>query len=177
MNSDWWNFRLRYQGIVPPTPRSESHFDAAAKRHIPADVPYIKYYVALLLEFQIYKSMCDAANHKGSLHTCDVYRSREAGRVLSDILRVGKARHWKDVIKMLTKDKGGKLSAEPLLEYFQPLYIWLQSANRDEPVIGWTANKDDLALYQPLVGLATTCKASPLLFASVIVFLAGRNLP
>uniref|UniRef100_A0AAR5PGC9 Angiotensin-converting enzyme n=1 Tax=Dendroctonus ponderosae TaxID=77166 RepID=A0AAR5PGC9_DENPD len=91
MNSDWWNFRLRYQGIVPPIPRSESHFDAAAKRHIPADVPYIKYYVALLLEFQIYKSMCDAANHKGSLHTCDVYRSREAGRVLSDILRVGKA--------------------------------------------------------------------------------------
>ncbi|XP_066152228.1 angiotensin-converting enzyme-like isoform X2 [Euwallacea fornicatus] len=150
MNSNWWNLRLRYQGIVPPLPRSESHFDAAAKRHIPADIPYVKYYVALLLEFQIHKAMCEAAGHKGPLNTCDVYRSREAGRVLSDILRVGKARHWKDVTKMLTKGGSDKLSAEPLLEYFQPLYTWLQRTNKDELVIGWNSAREDLALYQPL---------------------------
>ena len=82
MNSDWWNFRLRYQGVVPPVPRNERHFDAGSKKHIPANIPYIKYYVALLLEFQIHKAMCEAADHGGPLHTCDIYRSREAGRVL-----------------------------------------------------------------------------------------------
>jgi len=82
MNSNWWNLRLQYQGVIPPLPRTESHFDAAAKRHVPADIPYVKYYVALLLEFQIHKSMCEASNHKGPLHSCDVYRSRQAGRIL-----------------------------------------------------------------------------------------------
>ncbi|XP_050305397.1 angiotensin-converting enzyme-like isoform X2 [Anthonomus grandis grandis] len=152
MNAEWWSMRLRYQGVVPPVGRAaDAHFDAAAKRHVAADVAYVKYYVALLLEFQIYGNMCDAAAHKGPLHTCDVYRSREAGRVLSDILRVGKARHWKDVLKMLTKGRTDKLSADRMIEYFKPLLLWLQSSNRNEPVIGWMTSKEDLALYQPLV--------------------------
>lgn len=84
MNADWWDLRLRYQGIVPPSPRTESHFDAASKRHIIADLPYAGYYVALLLEFQIHKAMCEASGMGASnmLHTCDIYRSREAGAVL-----------------------------------------------------------------------------------------------
>lgn len=81
MNSIWWDLRLRYQGISPPVLRREFNFDAAAKRHIPADIPYIRYYVALILEFQIYDAMCFAKGHKGPLHKCDIYRSREAGRV------------------------------------------------------------------------------------------------
>ncbi|KAL1513127.1 hypothetical protein ABEB36_002587 [Hypothenemus hampei] len=170
MNSDWWKLRLRYQGVVPPKLRTESHFDAAAKRHIPADIPYVKYYVALILEFQIYKAMCEAAGDKGLLHTCDVYRSREAGRVLSDILRVGRARHWKDVIKMFTRGQTDKLSAEAFLEYFQPLYKWLQRANRNEPVIGWMTDKDDLALYQSLVGLGFRQNASKFVVNTVIIF-------
>ncbi|KAJ8958092.1 hypothetical protein NQ317_019002, partial [Molorchus minor] len=82
LNSIWWDLRLRLQGIIPPLPRTETHFDAASKRHIPADIPYTPYYVALLLEFQIYKSMCEAAGHDGPLYKCDIYRSREAGRLL-----------------------------------------------------------------------------------------------
>lgn len=82
MNADWWELRLRFQGIVPPIKRTERHLDAAAKRHIIADMPYMRYFVALLLEFQIHASLCEAARHRGPLHTCDVYRSREAGRIL-----------------------------------------------------------------------------------------------
>ena len=33
---------MEYQGIVPPTERSEMDFDPAAKAHISADVPYVK---------------------------------------------------------------------------------------------------------------------------------------
>ncbi|KAJ8966319.1 hypothetical protein NQ314_003584 [Rhamnusium bicolor] len=151
MNSDWWDLRLRFQGIIPPLSRTETHFDAASKRHIPADIPYIRYYVALLLEFQIHEAMCDAAGHNGPLHTCDVYRSREAGRVLIDILKVGKARHWRDVIRMLTKGNYNHISADAMLEYFEPLLLWLKGQNRGERVIGWTAYKEDTALFQPLI--------------------------
>lgn len=83
MNSHWWELRLQYQGLVPPLPRSESHLDPVSKRHIPADIPYMRYYVALLLEFQIHEAMCNAAGFSGQLHNCDVYRSKEAGRVLA----------------------------------------------------------------------------------------------
>ncbi|XP_023012858.2 angiotensin-converting enzyme [Leptinotarsa decemlineata] len=151
MNSDWWDLRLRYQGVVPPIPRSEAHFDAASKRHIPADMHYLRYYVALLLEFQIYKQMCQASGHSGSLHTCDVYRSREAGRVLIDILRVGKSKHWRDVIRTLTRGETDKISSDAMLEYFEPLLEWLENKNREERVIGWTTYREDKALFQPLV--------------------------
>ncbi|KAJ8924306.1 hypothetical protein NQ315_007099 [Exocentrus adspersus] len=151
MNSEWWDLRLRLQGVVPPVPRSESHFDAAAKRHIPADIPYIRYYVALLLEFQIHEAMCDAAGYNGPLHVCDVYRSREAGRLLTDVLKVGKARHWKDVLKMLTNGNSNRLSADAMLDYFEPLMAWLKDQNKNERIIGWTTYKEDTALFQPLV--------------------------
>lgn len=83
MNSQWWELRLQYQGVVPPIPRSEGHLDPVAKRHIPADIPYVRYYVALLLEFQIHEALCNAAGYTGQLHACDIYRSKEAGRVLA----------------------------------------------------------------------------------------------
>ncbi|CAG9763914.1 unnamed protein product [Ceutorhynchus assimilis] len=153
MNSDWWSLRLRLQGIVPPSRRPENGFDAASKRHVPFDIPYVQYYVALLVEFQIFKSACRATDHRGPLHLCDIYRSREAGRILSEVLRMGKARHWKEVLAVLSRGGAdGELSAEPLLEYFEPLFDWLRTANRKEPVIGWMSKREDFALYRPLVG-------------------------
>jgi peptidyl-dipeptidase A len=82
MNSKWWDLRLRFQGIIPPVARSMQSFDAAAKYHVISDQDYIKYFVAAVLQFQIYAELCAAANHIGPLHTCDFYRSREAGRLL-----------------------------------------------------------------------------------------------
>lgn len=82
MNSRWWEQRLRYQGIVPSNPRHADDFDAGAKYQVIADQDYIKYFIGTILQFQIYAELCDAVNHVGPLHTCDFYRSREAGRVL-----------------------------------------------------------------------------------------------
>jgi peptidyl-dipeptidase A len=82
MNSRWWELRLRYQGLIPPVVRSNDKFDAGAKYHVVSDQDYIKYFVATVLQFQIYSELCQAANHVGPLHTCDFYRSREAGRLL-----------------------------------------------------------------------------------------------
>nr|XP_022899695.1 angiotensin-converting enzyme-like [Onthophagus taurus] len=158
MNTNWWELRLLYQGIIPPIPRTETHLDPISKRHIVADVPYIQYYVALLLEFQIHDALCSATGHTGQLHTCDIYRSREAGRILSQALRVGKARHWKDIIRMLTRGQTDQLSPDAMLKYFQPLLLWLKVQNRDETVIGWNAKIEDTALFQPLFSTANGCK-------------------
>lgn len=82
LNARWWELRLRYQGVVPPIPRHQSDFDAGAKYHIISDQDYIKYFVGTILQFQIYAELCETINHVGPLHTCDFYRSREAGRIL-----------------------------------------------------------------------------------------------
>lgn len=82
LNSRWWDQRLRYQGVIPPVGRSAEHLDAAAKYQVVADEDYIRYYVSTVLQFQIFAELCEAAGHRGPLHMCDFYRSREAGRIL-----------------------------------------------------------------------------------------------
>src|SRR5208283_2753374 len=51
-NAAWWQLRLKYQGIAPPSPRTEEDFDAAAKYHVAANVPYMRYFLADILQFQ-----------------------------------------------------------------------------------------------------------------------------
>ncbi|KAL3244189.1 hypothetical protein MRX96_019412 [Rhipicephalus microplus] len=78
-NKAWWTLLLHYQGICPAVPRSWDDFDPPSKYHIAADVPYIRYFVSTVLQFQFYKALCDEANHVGPLHQCDFYHSKEAG--------------------------------------------------------------------------------------------------
>lgn len=40
-----------------------------------------------------------------------------------------------ELIKLISRGKTSRLSAEPLLEFFRPLEAWLEIQNRDEPVI------------------------------------------
>lgn len=67
--------------------------------------------------------------------------------VYSDALKIGRARHWKDVIRMMTRGETDRLSAEPLLKYFHPLLLWLRVQNRDESVIGWNTNPTETSLF------------------------------
>ncbi|XP_046742982.1 angiotensin-converting enzyme-like isoform X2 [Diprion similis] len=147
MTTRWWELRLQYQGIVPPVTRSESHFDPASKYHVPADIPYVKYFVGIVLQFQLFESLCDVAGHVGALHTCDFYRSREAGRLLSDVLSVGSSRNWKDTIREMTRGRTDRLDAGAMLRYFEPLAQWLRRQNQMEPVIGWITSQEDTALF------------------------------
>ena len=38
-NKAWWDLRLKYQGIAPPSPRGEECFDPGAKYHVPDNTP------------------------------------------------------------------------------------------------------------------------------------------
>jgi len=136
MNAAWWDLRLRHQGIIPPVNRTEEDFDAGAKYHVPASTPYIRYFISFVLQFQIHKSLCDASGHVGPLHKCDIYQSRDAGRLLSEILRMGSSKPWPQVIHVLTRGKTNRMEAGPLLDYFQPLMDYLTEQNK-EKTAGW----------------------------------------
>ncbi|XP_071103349.1 angiotensin-converting enzyme-like [Haliotis cracherodii] len=127
-NTKWWALRCRYQGISPPVERSENDFDPGAKYHIPANVPYIRYFVSFVIQFQFHKSLCQAANQTGPLHKCDIYQSKEAGKLLSRVLELGKSRPWPEAMQILTGQN--KMDARPLMEYFQPLIDWLKDQNK-----------------------------------------------
>lgn len=138
-NKAWWELLLKYQGICPGIARSEDDFDAPSKYHISANVPYIRYFVSVILQFQFYKALCEEANHVGPLHKCDFYRSKEAGKLFGDVLALGMSKPWPEVLGILTKGKANVLDAGPLLEYFDPLYEWLQKQNEGKHV-GWKSD-------------------------------------
>ena len=41
-----------------------------------------RYFVSFILQFQFHEKLCEAAKHTGPLHTCDIYRSKEAGAIM-----------------------------------------------------------------------------------------------
>ena len=61
-NQGWWDLRLKYQGLVPPVPRSEKDFDAGAKYHVASNTPYARYFIADILQFQFHRGLCRIAS-------------------------------------------------------------------------------------------------------------------
>ncbi|MDP3774802.1 MAG: M2 family metallopeptidase [Gemmatimonadales bacterium] len=133
-NQLWWDLRGRYQGVSAQDARPADAFDPGAKYHVPGNTPYARYFLADILQFQFYRSLCRAAGHTGPLYRCSFYGSREAGRRLDAVLRLGASRPWPDALEQLTGSR--RMDAEAILEYFQPLQVWLDRQNAGQPV-GW----------------------------------------
>src|SRR5690606_2686014 len=133
-NQSWWQLVNQYQGIQSPVPRTEADFDAGAKYHIPANVPYTRYFIAHILQFQFHKALCDAAGFKGPLHQCSIYNSKEAGAKLQAMLAAGASKPWQDVLE---ESIGARtMDASAILDYFAPLKTWLDEQNKDQ-ACGW----------------------------------------
>jgi peptidyl-dipeptidase A len=134
-NKTWWELRRKYQGIDAPLARTEEDFDAGAKYHIPANVPYTRYFLARLLQFQFHRAMCRAAGHTGPLHQCSIYGNKEAGKRLEAMLKLGASKPWPEALATMT---GGERQIDPsaLLEYFAPLTTWLKEKNAGQKC-GW----------------------------------------
>jgi len=140
-NSAWWALREKYQGIAPPVARTEDDFDPGAKYHIPGNVPYMRYFLARVYQFQFYRAMCQAAGYKGPLNRCSVYGSKEAGARLNAMLSMGQSKPWPEALKVMTGSD--KADASAIVEYFQPLLDWLKEQNKGEKE-GWTLPADPL---------------------------------
>ncbi|CAG5130978.1 unnamed protein product [Candidula unifasciata] len=139
-NEHWWNLRCRYQGVSAPVERSASDFDPGAKFHIPANTPYIRYFVSFVIQFQFHKALCDKSGYIGPLHRCDIYNSTEAGTALSEMLKLGSSKPWTDEMQNLTGQ--AKMDAQPLMDYFKPLLEYLRKENGND--YGWDPICPDL---------------------------------
>jgi peptidyl-dipeptidase A len=133
-NKAWWDLRLKYQGVVPPVARTESDFDPGAKYHVPANVPYTRYFLAHILQFQFHRSLCEAAGNKGPLNRCSIYESGPAGERLRKTLAMGASQPWPDALEAMTGQR--TIDARAILDYFAPLQKWLDEQNKGVPV-GW----------------------------------------
>jgi peptidyl-dipeptidase A len=133
-NQAWWDLRLKYQGIAPPVARSEQDFDPGAKYHIAANVPYVRYFLAYILEFQFYRALCHEAGYTGPLNRCTFFGSKEAGAKFEKMLAMGQSKPWPDALEVLTGQR--QMDASAILEYFAPLQKWLDEQNKGQKV-GW----------------------------------------
>jgi peptidyl-dipeptidase A len=133
-NAAWWELHRRYQGIAPPVPRSEKDFDPGAKYHIPANVPYLRYFLARILQFQFHRALCQASGYKGPLHQCSIYGNKEAGKRLRSMLEMGASKPWPDALYVLSGQR--EMDPSALLEYFAPLQKWLKQQNAQQKC-GW----------------------------------------
>ena len=133
-NKTWWELRRRYQGVAPASPRGEESFDPGAKYHIPANVPYTRYFLAAILQFQFHRAFCKLIGHEGPLHTCSIYQNKEAGKRLAEMMATGQSRPWTEAMKIMTG--GEKMDASAILQYFEPLHAWLKEQNQGKRC-GW----------------------------------------
>lgn len=130
----WDRLRRDYQGVVAPVARDETRFDPGAKYHIPGSVPYTRYFLARLLQFQFYKAACDQAGWKGPLHRCSFFGDKKVGARLNAMLEMGASKPWPDALEAFTGSR--EISGKAMAEYFAPLKAWLDQQNKGQPQ-GW----------------------------------------
>jgi peptidyl-dipeptidase A len=133
-NQGWWDLRLKYQGVAPTGTRDETYFDPGAKYHVPANVPYTRYFLAHILQFQFHRSLCAIAGHEGPLHACSVYGNREAGERFWAMLAKGASQPWQQTLEELTGTE--EMDATAIIDYFEPLTEWLEAQNAGR-TCGW----------------------------------------
>ena len=133
-NRAWWDLRLKYQGVAPPSPRGENFFDPGAKYHVPDNTPYTRYFLADILQFQFHRALAKAAGCTTALHRCSIYDSKEAGQRLNAMLTMGVSRPWPEALEAMTGSK--QMDATAIIDYFEPLSKWLDEQLKGQRV-GW----------------------------------------
>ncbi|XP_075230792.1 angiotensin-converting enzyme-like isoform X2 [Lycorma delicatula] len=183
-NCHWWDLREKFGGVKPPVLRTETDFDPGAKYHVAANIPYIRYFVGTVLQFQLHRSMCIEAKRWGQdtskpLHKCDIYRSKEAGNILKILMEKGASEPWSDVLFAATRES--KLDGRAMRDFFRPLEDWLRSENiRTGEYVGWNYDGDyckysietaNLQVYGGFYGKASTLNSSSFPIILTLIFI------
>ncbi|WP_245774109.1 M2 family metallopeptidase [Rugamonas rubra] len=127
-DASWWKLREQMMGMQRPAPLAAGGFDAGAKYHVAADVPYARYFLADMLQFQFHRALCREAGYTGPLHRCSVYGNAKAGAKLQAMLAMGSSKPWPEALKAISGEE--KIDGGALLDYFAPLKTWLDAQNR-----------------------------------------------
>ncbi|MFT3696879.1 MAG: M2 family metallopeptidase [Kofleriaceae bacterium] len=133
-NQHWWDLKKQYQGMSPPTERAATDFDAGAKFHVASNTPYMRYFIADILQFQFHRALCKKAGFTGPLDECSIYNNKDAGTAYAKMLSLGASKPWQDALEQLTGTR--EMDATAILEYFAPLQKWLLEQNKGQDC-GW----------------------------------------
>ena len=133
-NDGWWELREKYQGLRAPGDRPANAFDPGAKYHIPGNTPYMRYFLAHILQFQFHKAACDQAGFEGPLHRCSVYGNKDVGTKFKAMMEMGASKPWPDALEAFTGTR--QMDGSAILEYFDPLMVYLKEENKDR-TCGW----------------------------------------
>jgi peptidyl-dipeptidase A len=120
--------------VAPAVERGEEDFDAGAKYHVPGNVPYTRYFLADILQFQFHRALLKEAGWTGPLHQGSIYGSKAAGARLQKMMEMGTSKPWPDEMEALTGQR--QMDASAIVDYFAPLKKWLDEQNKGKP-IGW----------------------------------------
>ncbi|XP_055627887.1 angiotensin-converting enzyme-like [Toxorhynchites rutilus septentrionalis] len=145
-NSYFWQLLEQEQGIRSPSEIDRTNlFDVASKYHFSDNTPYVRYFLANFLSFQILEGLCKKSifgtlenpnELPMPLHRCDLYGSKRAGRLLKKALALGGSQHWSVVLKILTGSEN--ISSAAMLNYFEPIVALLDRMIHDAKIpVGW----------------------------------------
>ncbi len=113
----------------------EKDFDPGAKYHVPANVPYTRYFLADILQFQFHRALCEDRRLHGTAQPLLDLRQQGGGqapgRRCSRWARAGRGPRRS---RRLTGQR--EMDATAILDYFAPLQKWLDEQNKGKPV-GW----------------------------------------
>jgi len=127
-NNTWWELREKYQGVTAPIARNADAFDPGAKYHVPGGVPYSRYFLAHIQQFEFHRALCEISGNTDPIHRCSIYNSKDAGTALNTMLEMGSSQPWQQAYKILTGNE--QMDAGAILDYFAPLHIWLKDKNQ-----------------------------------------------
>lgn len=133
-NQAWWELKRRYQGVSAPSERGEEWFDPGAKYHVPGNTPYMRYFLAHILQFQFHRALSETAGETGPVHRRSIHGSRAAGERLEKMMLMGGSRPWPEALEALTGAR--EMDASAVIDYFAPLKSWLDEQNRGR-TCGW----------------------------------------
>lgn len=130
-NERWWQAAAKFEGIAPPGPRDERWCDPAAERRLfthPAQ-GYDEAF-ARVIAFQLYdhiaRKLLDA-----DPHDVDIHGRKEVGDFIESIARFGATVDWRTKLR---EKLGYEISARPIVDYFEPLRVWLARKNEGRRV-------------------------------------------
>ena len=119
---------------IPDSRRRIASAGAARAFFGRTNVPYTRYFLADILQFQFHRELSKIAGCKTPLHRCSIYDSKDAGMRLNAMLSLGLSRPWQDALETMTGSR--QMDATAIIDYFAPLKTWLDEQIKGKPV-GW----------------------------------------
>ena len=102
---------------------------------MPANVPYMRYFLADILQFQFHRALAqDGRLHGAAPPLLDLRQQGGRRAAATTMLAMGQSQPWPDALDALTGQR--QMDATAILDYFAPLQKWLDEQNKGKPV-GW----------------------------------------